>query len=421
MTAISTQNGAHIADQVLTTTISNELAPGLLRNDIDQRIIKIRPMATPLDQISRCAGAKAAKSLRVGYYIIDCKPVETTLADELAPTVEVSGPGTPTFQISVEDARIFSPSDTLLIPECKVEVDEAGTAEALTLYVADRPDDTTLTVVALNATRSGDSFNFDTVASGKTVIRMGRAAAELDVQSHQFAALPKKSFNNCQIFKMQIEQSTFQKLAHKEVNWNFSDQEEAAISDMRLGMEKNFLFGHNCVITDPVKGEEIYFTGGIWNQTTHDFPYKSSDVFDQNWLIKLTRHAFTGAAAGSPRKILIAGSGLIEKLSNIPVSKAIAAGETLVRYGIEFREIRTNFGTLYCVTSEIFDQCGRPYDGIIIDPDCLTKYVHVPFRADTLDLRSSGQRNSDAVVLTEASCMVLRHPHAHTRIICQDL
>ena len=47
----------------------------------------------------------------------------------------------------------------------------------------------------------------------------------------------------------------------------------------------------------------------------------------------------------------------------------------------------------------------------------MTKYVHVPFQAEKLDLRKSGQRNTDAVVLTEASCLVLRYPAAHLRVI----
>ena len=72
---------------------------------------------------------------------------------------------------------------------------------------------------------------------------MGRAASELDVQTSQFEALPVKSQNYCQIFKMQIEQSTLLKMANKEVEWDFSDQEEVAIYDMRLSMEKSFLFG----------------------------------------------------------------------------------------------------------------------------------------------------------------------------------
>ena len=69
--------------------------------------------------------------------------------------------------------------------------------------------------------------------------------------------------------------------------------------------------------------------------------------------------------------------------------------------------------------SEVFDQSGHPNDGFIIDPDYITKYVHIPFNAEKLDLRLSGQRNTEAVVLTEASCLVLRYPNAHLRLIAQ--
>lgn len=54
---------------------------------------------------------------------------------------------------------------------------------------------------------------------------------------------------------------------------------------------------------------------------------------------------------------------------------------------------------------------------IIIDPEYIQKYVHIPFQTESLDLKSSGQRNTDALVLTEASCLVLRYPKAHMRIV----
>jgi hypothetical protein len=34
-------------------------------------------------------------------------------------------------------------------------------------------------------------------------------------------------------------------------------------------------------------------------------------------------------------------------------------------------------------------------------------------------LRTSGQRNTDAIVITEASCLVLRHPDSHMRVIAK--
>ena len=70
--------------------------------------------------------------------------------------------------------------------------------------------------------------------------------------------------------------------------------------------------------------------------------------------------------------------------------------------------------------SETFDQCGHPDDAMIIDPEYLTKYCHIPFNAEKLDLRATGVRNTDAIVVTEASCLVLRYPSAHMRIVATD-
>lgn len=244
---------------------------------------------------------------------------------------------------------------------------------------------------------------------------MGRAATELDVQTGQFSVVPRKSDNYCQIFKMQIEQSTLAKIANKETGWSFSDQEEAAVIDMRLGMEKNFLFGAKSRMFNPAKNEQVYTTGGIWFQARKEHSLNLSTLTESD-LIELCSDAFTGNS-GNRRKIFICGTGMMEELSKITLNRCVRAESTTVKWGIEFNEIRTNFGRLFIVHSEIFDQCGHSDDGFIIDPDYLTKYSHLPFRAESLDLRRSGQRNTDAVVLTEASCLVLRHPTAHMRVI----
>ncbi|MDE5930250.1 MAG: DUF5309 domain-containing protein [Muribaculaceae bacterium] len=212
-----------------------------------------------------------------------------------------------------------------------------------------------------------------------------------------------------------MEQSTLQKIAEKEVGWTFSDQEEAAIIDMRLGMEKNFIFGARAKIMDNVKNEAVYLTGGIWTQAGREFSLRLGKLAETD-LIDLCSAAFT-RNAGSKQKLLIAGTRLMEALSRIQCSRSIEAGETLTRWGIEFKEIRSNFGSLWVIHSEVFDQCGHEGDGLVVDPDYVTKYVHVPFRVEKLDLRRSGQRNTDAVVITEASCLVLRYPDAHMRVI----
>lgn len=406
--------GTHIAGAPLTTANISEAAPGLLRNAIDERIVKVRPMSTPIDQLSRCGLSRRAGSMTVEYYSVDTKKTSAKVTSRYPGGAgSMVSENISRHQIMTDADNIFDASETVLVP------DIAGEGGPLVLYVLGRSAAGGVDVAPVNgrivSSMGKVEIHMPELPEGTRLVRMGRAATELDVQTGQFQALPKKARNNCQIFKMQVEQSTLAKIADKEIGWNFSDQEEAAVIDMRLGMEKNFLFGHATKLFDPDKNENIYLTGGIWNQTDAECELLI-DALSENDLVSLCRKAFTGNN-GSKRKILIAGSALMEALSKLEYSKIVRSGETRVKWGIEFKEFVSNFGTLYVLHSEVFDQCGHESDGFILDPNYMTKYVHIPFQAETLDLRKSGQRNTDAVVLTEASCLVLRYPAAHMRVI----
>lgn len=405
---------------ITTLETMAQQSPELLRNSIDERIVKVRPMSTPVDQLSRCGRARRAGSMTVEYYSVDTKKTEAKLAE-----AHPGGAGSKksddlyTYILKTTDDSLFEISETILVPSQPGYDRNGKPSGALMLYVVDRPSGGGVEVAPVNARETevmgGKTLQMPSLQVGELLVRMARAATELDVQTAQFAALPQKASNNCQIFKMQVEQSTLAKIADKEVGWTFSDQEEAAIIDMRLGMEKNFLFGSRARLFDSTKNEHIYFTGGIWGQAGREHELLI-DALTEGDLVDLCSAAFS-LNNGSRRKILIAGTGLVEALSKLQFTRTLSAGDTMVKWGIEFKEIRSNFGSLYLLHSEVFDQCGHRNDGFVLDPDYMTKYVHVPFQAETLDLRRSGQRNTDAVVLTEASCLVLRYPDAHIRVI----
>ena len=417
MIVTGVEDGKHVVDGPLTTDLSHEGSPDLLLNEIDQQIVKIRPMSTPIDQISRYGGSKHAGSMVVDYYSVDTKPTHTTLMTDVDETGDSSGSDTPTVVIHTENDDIFDPTDTILVRSVSGYQANGVTesAQDLILYVVDR-DANGLTVMAVNGpTVNGVRNCFPEIPRGTTLVRMGRAASELDVQSPQFEALPTKSRNLCQIFKMQVEQSMLQRLSNKEVGWTMSDQEEAAVYDMRLGMEKSFLFGSARQLWDNNKKEHIYFTGGIWSQAGKDFYVESSAEFNENKMIELMRKAFTGNA-GSKRKILIGGSGLISRISKLDYTRVISAGQHVSKWGIDFSELRSKFGCLYLLLSEVFDEMGMSEFGMVIDPEYIQKYVHIPFSTEQLNLKKSGVRNVDALVMTEASCLVLRYPKAHMRI-----
>lgn len=413
---LETSNGSrHIVGAPLTTTAARAAAPDLLVSEVDRKVVTIRPMSTPVDQISRSVGSRRSSSMIVEYYSVDNRPGTTTV--KASPSAEgddsdyLTPEGLTTFVLPTANDRMFSPTDTIMLPNTK----ESG--KPLVLYVAEvlPGAEGGLRVVSLNQSET-PAGTIPDISPADPVVRMGRAAGELDVQTSQFEALPVKAQNHCQIFKTQVEQSTYAKLSAKEVGWTFSDQEEVAIMDMRIGMEKSFLFGAKARITDPVKADEVLLTGGIWNQAGQE-ERLTLNTLSQDDLIDLMRKAFTGEAAGSNRKIFVCGSGLVQAISKLDYTKVVTASEAVTRWGIDFNEIRSKFGSLYVVHSEVFDQCGHPDDGMIIDPEYLTKYTHVPFKVEHLDLKKAGMRNTDALVATEASCLVLRHPKTHLRVV----
>lgn len=407
-TVPGTAGGTHVAGAPLTTKVTEEIVPSLLRNAIDDRIVRVRPTSTPVDQISRCLGSRSCSSMTVEYYSVDAREACDFLDKKRLPgSITRSDIGNFTIELEVTNSRIFAPTDTIMLPDVLVD----GTP--FTAYVAYISGDI-LTVYVLNES-TGDSLALPQMDKGTKIVRMGRAATELDVQTGQYQALPHKRSNNCQIFKVQVEQSTLQKIAGKEVDWNFTDQEEAAIIDMRLGMEKNFLFGTRARITSLSGNEHVYLTGGIWNQTKQSIDVNINSL-NENSLLDICARVFTGNN-GSKKRILMGGTGLILALNKLQFSRAVLGDQSLTRWGIRFREIVSNFGTLYVVHSEIFDMCGHYNDGFILDPDYVTKYCHIPFSKERIDLRRAGDRNTDAIVLTEASCIVLRHPDVHFRLI----
>ena len=391
-------NGVHVSGVPLTTEVTNQAVPGLLTNAIDRAVVKIRPMATPIDQISRMGHVRSVDSMDVDYYSVDTR-VDSDSVISAEVSAETADDDNPLYVLTVSHPSRFEATETFGYGADGV--DSVG-------YVVEKNADGTL----LCASVKGD---LSELASGGKIIRMGRAATQLDVQSPQFSALPVKNTNYCQIFKMQIEQSVVMKLSHKEIGWDFTDQQEAAVYDMRMGMEKQFLFGKKAKVYDPRKQETVTFTGGIWDQAGKEIDV-TLNGFDTKALVDMLRQAFTDNS-GSRRKVLIAGSELIAALNRIENTHVITARDQVTAWGIDFSELQSKFGRLYVVFSDIFDVMGMAGNGIIVDPEYIQKHVFIPFTAERLDLRGSGQRNTEAMVLTEASCLTLRYPEAHARVI----
>ena len=112
--------GKIISGEPLTRDLTLRESDGLIKNEIDDRITKIRPMSTPIDQLSRWAGARKASSMVVDYYSVDIKPTKATMSK--AYTEPESGSATSAAQkvtIDTSNNDIFEVSETIMVQGVK--------------------------------------------------------------------------------------------------------------------------------------------------------------------------------------------------------------------------------------------------------------------------------------------------------------
>lgn len=396
---------------------------------VDKRIVKIRPMATPIDQISRYAKSSSTKSFEVKYYSVGTREIRCTTSSAI--TAMTTGAST---SLPVSDANMFTLDDTIRVVGVKAITKSDGTAYTdddsnvpdLVLCVCGKNDTTNLpTVYAVNGTMDTSSKQpilLPAIPAGTTLVRMGKACGELDVQTGRFNNIPTPETQYCQNFMIQIEQSTFDKIAAKEVNWTFSDIEEDGVYDMRLAMENTYLFGVKNVISHTAKGGmKTWFTGGIWWMAGKDIEVgewnsenSCAEISDEN-LVDITKDLFVGTGIGNKRKILLCGSDMLSAFSKIKSDK-FRLKDSVEFWNLKFKSWDTDFGEVLTIHHELFDINGMSDCGFAIDPVYLSKKTHVSWGRNVLDLKKAGIRNTDAVVIQEVSCLYLRYAKAHARM-----
>lgn len=399
--------------------------PNFYLSDVDQRIIKIRPMATPVDQISRYAKSSSTDSFEVKYYSVGTREIICETAGAM--TAMESGAST---VLNVSDTNMFTLDDTIRVVGVKAITKYNGTAydaskeivPDLVLCVCGKDPSTSKPVVyAVNGNVINDQpIGVPAIPQGTTLVRMGKACGELDVQTGRFNNLPTAETQYCQNFMMQIEQSTFNKIAKKEVNWDFSDIEEDGIYDMRIAMENSFLFGDKNMIKHTSKDNMAqWFTKGIWWMAGKDIAVgewkDGKAVISDDNLVDITKELFVGTGIGNKKKILFCGSDMLTAFSKIQ-SEKFRLKESVEVWNLKFKSWDTDFGEILTIHHELFDLNGMSDCGFAMDPDYLSKKTHISWARSVLDLQKAGIRRTDAVVIQEVSCLYLRNAKAHARM-----
>ena len=398
----------------------------LILDTIDEKVVKVRPYDVVLDTISRHAASRNSNNQIVRPYSIDALDLTTTVNTAYDAHTGAEGAlGTTTqTDIDLADNDLISCDETLIavgVPGYKEDGTTEDDMHDLILHVVGKNSNGHPIVVCLNGAKSGTTYNVIPDLDKDTVImRAGRAGSETQIQTDAYSGYPVDDEQYLQKFLCQVEESEMFKMADKEVEWNFSDQQEEAIYDMRRTQNVTFWRGKKAKIkmkkTRVERAEDIYFTEGIWSQAGKDllFNNSTSTELSVEQLVTLMKTAFTGNQSGK-KKLFIVGSDLLESLEQVEYTRTVSVGEKLQAYGLEFNSIISKFGTLMVIHDQSLDDMGWSKRGFVLDPNFLTKWT-MGWRTQNIDFKSSGQKDAEGRVFIETCGLKLKNPNAHVRV-----
>ena len=407
---------------------------GAVDQDLSRDITLFNPDRFPLDTITReyARKKKKAGTQKVGYFQKSTKPFSDILDGSVSGAGTSSGAPASANTASADAQKLYiwvkvmTPStwrkkDTLVMRGLSItDVVGAGTAKKydVVFQVADRSDEC-LKLVPIGGMKgtgaNANAFIVPTFTKTDVIYRLGNAMSEKDMTTEPFAVYPEEYEQYCQNFMAQIEETTFANITEKKVDWDFNDMEIENIYSMRGEIEGSFLFGEKYEIR--AGSDTTLFTGGITRLISKTLNYGTGG--DDRSLTKeqytaWMKDLFTGNN-GSKERVLFAGATLIESISLLRETyKTMQNNTNMETYlGVKCTSIVSDFGTLKIVHNPILDELGWTDKGVAIDLEHLYKKEFVPMTATEIDLKGSGQRNANAKVIQEVSCLILRHSDCH--------
>jgi hypothetical protein len=402
ITGADTYSGANTAKPRTTTQ------PGHLKDDISRIVTKIRPDAAPLDTIMRkINNSEKAENIEVFFEEVEFRGTTTTVTPAISAPVDTEAPTNAEIyrQIAVANPAIFTEGETIYVKSILVS------GKPLVLRVDKKNGDGTLIVNALNL------GYVPAIANNTPIYRMAPAAGEMKAQVMPVTHYPDMRSNYCQRFMAQVEQSLVRKNVPSNSGFDWTDQNQMKIWDMRSSMERSNIWGHKGKSWSAQEQDWVYTQEGIFWQLEAQLEYTTASGINNDRWINWTRDLFSDNA-GSQDRLLVGGSGLIADILKIEmVQKQLDAKSVEVVPGLKIKVVETSFGNILILHHKGFDLMGHENDGLILDMTNIKKRPFQNMKITNLELQKSGQRNVRARLIDEIYCIETRYHGTHARVI----
>ncbi len=422
--------------------------------EINRRICEMKLESCPIDQILRSASrTNHSRSIVVKYYQIGQRPIKTTLNEKITATTDGAA-----HTLKPLNRIVFDSMDTILFPEVMGYKEDGVTRETLIplmVRVVAQDVSQNPTVIAINGKKNnavGNRWDLPEIPKGALMLRLGRAAGEMEVETASYYQMPDPSEQYCQRFIMQVEESLIERMSAKNVDWDFSKQERIAMDDMRGGMERSGLFGVMSK-TNYGKNGNVYTTGGIYWTAGKDIEIghwapkmeKGEDgstkqvtvkvdagkgdgstvekkvyeyVISEKQLTNFVNLAIQEAGNGSRTKLLFVDNLIYQALSNLKSNRRIImqTESNYQKWGLDFESFNSMGTKIMIYRHDAFNYMGFNGCAFLLDPRYLEKWVFGDWSRKEYNLKDLFVRNSSAVVMEEFSCWTLYFPNAHARV-----
>lgn len=399
-----------IVNNGLVTDVTRLGSPDLIDDPVDREIVKMFHSAFPVDQICRHLPQGEQKGMRYAFYSVDERPIKDTV--KTATTASSTGSVT----LDVNNPEMFSVSDTIVVPS----VAESGSAkkQPLRLYVREVTT-TGIVVQPIYVQTSSTPMTIPVIAKDTEIYRLGRAAAEGEVQTEVWSTLPEKDELFMQIFKTQISESTIMAMSEKEADWTFNDQEELALRDMRKCIELSYIYGTKGYFVDTRKKKYVYTCAGIIQQilergTVIKF---GTDITTEADLIRdIIKPIFTDNS-GSASRYMFAGSDFVTMIATIQgIQKQMDATQVFRKFGVDWKAIQFMSWQLNLVQHPLMDEIGLSNCAFVLDLPYVKKQTALRLSKDALELKKAGIFDGQSTVWTEISSIALKYAKTHAFI-----
>ncbi|MDY6288406.1 MAG: hypothetical protein SPM02_03035 [Bacteroidales bacterium] len=397
------------------TTVVSEKAegtdvvkPSYAEQDLDKKIVMIRPQDTPIDTFTReIANNEPCKSWEAGGWEIGTRETRDTVNGAVSASATA---------ITVDNVDMWKPGDTFIVHGVSSGEDTGPMLDSNNQPVACLIKSITGSVLTVQRVGSLTAA-LPAIADESILCRLSPAVSELEASVEGFNIQPSDRHYYNQTHMCQVEESVIHNLMKKKVPMDFSVYKEQTLWDFKRGMELSNLFQVGG-LSKNAKGELVHLSTGLWwqfeKQSTVDF---SQAMTDQDWNA-VCKGIFTGNN-GADRRLLFAGPNLLEQLANTTIySKQLEAKNTEIVLGLRVYKIESPFGELLVKPMNSLFQGYFSNCGMVIDPNFVKKYVMEPLQTTKLELDKTGQRRvKNAVRVHETYSLFLENLPCHRRII----